>query len=418
MFAQLGHFARRRPFWAVVAPLLAALLLAAAWVGQGRASSAEVSRVRFGVDSKITRVVVDLTRSTSGRMISEDATPHVDLVLTGIGAGGGQDGPGAGVVRRWRLRPGVAGAHLSLDLVSPATVRRRFLLPPADGVNTYRYVIDLEAVGTPTSNSPMPAAEDSAEAGGLSADASSRGAESPDGRKIADARKIIVIDPGHGGKDPGAIGGATREKSVTLAAAMALKARLERSGRYQVILTRQGDSFIALPERVAIARRAGADLFISLHANADADRRLRGASVYTLSERGADRAARKVMSGGDWLSNGGRLPGPNAAVNRILLDLTQRATQNRSSTFARVLLDRLDGRTPLLQKSHRDAGFVVLLAPDVPAVLLEMGFITNPQDEAMLNDRAGRDRLVDGVAQAVDAYFGGERAGQATLASR
>jgi N-acetylmuramoyl-L-alanine amidase len=126
-----------------------------------------------------------------------------------------------------------------------------------------------------------------------------------------------------------------------------------------------------------------------------------------LSEKGSDRAARKVMNQDNWFRDV-TLPGRDPAVNRILLDLTQRATKNRSAVFARTLVGRLDQRTALLQRSHRDAGFVVLLAPDVPAVLLEMGFITNPEDERQLLDSAGRARLMDGVALAVDDYFEGE----------
>ena len=134
----------------------------------------------------------------------------------------------------------------------------------------------------------------------------------------------------------------------------------------------------------------------------DASPQVRGASVYTLSEHGADRAARKALVGGDWIASGAPA---DPAVDRILLDLTQRATQNRSAAFAHMLLDRLDGRTAILRRSQRDAGFAVLLAPDVPAVLLEMGFITNPEDEAALNDPEHRARLVDGIADAVDDYF-------------
>jgi N-acetylmuramoyl-L-alanine amidase len=129
--------------------------------------------------------------------------------------------------------------------------------------------------------------------------------------------------------------------------------------------------------------------------------------VYTLSEQGSDRAARHVLNGENWVRDV-NLPGRDASVNRILLDLTQRATRNRSAAFARELLSRIGDRTTLLQRSHRDAGFVVLLAPDVPAVLLEMGFLTNPEDERALTDPRRRARLIDGVGDAIDAYFQGE----------
>jgi N-acetylmuramoyl-L-alanine amidase len=156
---------------------------------------------------------------------------------------------------------------------------------------------------------------------------------------------------------------------------------------------------------VQIARRADADLFISLHSDSGTAPTMRGATVYTLSDKGSDRAARGVMGQSDWFINV-NLPGHDRAVNQILLDLTQRATRNRSAAFAEDLLDHVSDRVTLLQRSHRDAGFVVLLAPDVPAVLLEMGFITNSDDEALLNDPAKRDHFMAGVADSIDDYFG------------
>ena len=164
------------------------------------------------------------------------------------------------------------------------------------------------------------------------------------------------------------------------------------------------------------ARQAGADLFISLHADAGADPATRGASVYTLSEQGAGRAVREFTRGENW-QRSLNLPGRDASVDRILLDMTQRATQNRSAQLARTLLGQLeDADHPLLRRSHRDAGLAVLLAPDVPAVLLEMGFITNPEDERMLNDGRARRRLMHAVAEGIDRYFR-EPAGELQMAA-
>ena len=173
-----------------------------------------------------------------------------------------------------------------------------------------------------------------------------------------------------------------------------------------MVLTRDSDVYVGLEDRVRVARRANADLFISLHADSGTTPDLRGATVYTLSEQGTTRAAKQVFEKANWISMA--LPGADEQVNRILLDLTQRETRNRSSVFAETLLERIADKAPLLRRSHRDAGFMVLLAPDVPAVLLEMGFITNPQDERRLADGGERRRLMDGVAQAIDTYFAGE----------
>ena len=212
-----------------------------------------------------------------------------------------------------------------------------------------------------------------------------------------------MIDAGHGGKDVGAQGAHGFEKDINLAAALALSDELSRSGRYKVVMTRTSDVYIPLESRVRIAQRAGADLFISLHSDSAPETNLQGASVYTLSDQASARATRFV-SQDDWFMKAS-LSG-DQGVRDILFDLTQRATRNRSAVFAQTLVSNLEGQAPLLRRSHRDAGFMVLLAPDVPAVLLEMGFINNPDDEARLRDPAARKRLVKAVASAIDTHFG------------
>jgi N-acetylmuramoyl-L-alanine amidase len=291
-----------------------------------------------------------------------------------------------------------AGARLKVDLAADATIKRRFLLPPADGVKNYRYVIDLAA--------KAPAATPAAKAGlrltsgGLPAKA-----------KPLSLKRVIVIDAGHGGRDPGAKGSAGPEKDVTLAAARSLKSQLEKTGRYKVVMTRDSDVYVAHDVRVQVARRADADLFISLHADAGTDTALRGASVYTLADRATGRSA-KFVNKDDWFMQAGSQG--DEGISTILLDLTQRMTRNRSAMFAETLLEHVDDHQPLLRRSHREAGLAVLLAPDVPAVLLEMGFITNADDEAALRDDDRRTRLMGGVVKAIDAYFGE----QTKLASR
>jgi len=161
-----------------------------------------------------------------------------------------------------------------------------------------------------------------------------------------------------------------------------------------------------LESRVQIARKANADLFISLHADAGSNKETRGASVYTLSDQGSQRVVKGVSRDNDWFSNL-NLTGATRAVREIIMDMTQRATRNQSAQFAAALLQRLSGHAPLLSRAHRDAGYMVLLAPDVPAVLLEMGFITNPQDEQFLSERDSRARVAGAVVEAIDDYFGG-----------
>jgi N-acetylmuramoyl-L-alanine amidase len=217
-------------------------------------------------------------------------------------------------------------------------------------------------------------------------------------------RRVVVIDAGHGGEDPGAPGvGGGREKAVVLAAALRLREELEARGGYHVVLTREGDVFLPLDERVRIARENKADLFISLHADSNPNASAKGASVYTLSERGGARA-RGLMASQDWDMDLGETP-HSPQVQRILVDLAQRETTNKSADFAQALIGRLGQSAPLLRNTHRSAGFFVLLAPDVPAVLLEMGFMTNAQDEARLADPVARGRMMGAVADAIDVYF-------------
>jgi N-acetylmuramoyl-L-alanine amidase len=220
--------------------------------------------------------------------------------------------------------------------------------------------------------------------------------------------KTIVIDPGHGGHDTGAQSLVRNEKDINLAAALALKARLERGGHYRIVLTRSDDTFIPLNERVQIARAAKADLFISLHADsAGQDPTPHGASVYTVSDHGETRVG-EVLGPHEWFQRtGDRKADP--AVSQILLDLSQRSTRNRSAEFASILIDHIGQAVDLLPRGHRDAGYFVLLAPDVPAVLLEMGFITNPSDELRLTDPDQRQKLMDHVGDAIDDYFAPRR---------
>ncbi|MEJ2818706.1 N-acetylmuramoyl-L-alanine amidase [Caulobacter sp. CCG-8] len=390
-----------RTGWARAAMIVGGLALAgvAVAMAQGPAPAAGVQKVRFGGDRNETRIVIDLDRAATGKLLADGAGDRrVVIGLPNVTTGGDLQGTGQGLVERWAIDEAAGGARLRLDLKANAEVRRRFLLPPGDGASAYRYVIDLKSTDAPGA-AQAPVLKPTLVSAPVKASA-------------LRLKKVIVIDAGHGGKDPGSSGANTAEKDVTLAAAKALKAKLEKSGRYTVVMTRQSDTFVPLESRVQIARRADADLFISLHADSGPDAATRGASVYTLSEKGTERVAR-VLEKDDWLMKA-NLPGRDRAVSQILLDLSQRATKNRSAAFAETLLQSVGEETTLLRRSHRDAGFIVLLAPDVPAVLLEMGFITNLDDEQLLKTPAGRDRLMDAVAGSIESYF----ATQTRLAAR
>jgi N-acetylmuramoyl-L-alanine amidase len=393
MLSRMGQGFRR--YWgrALVATAAAGVCLAAVAVSHAAttAAAAGLKKVRLGGDASQTRVVIDLDRAVSAKVVSDgSADGRVVLVLPGVTAEQAQQGAGQGLVKTWLVDQTPSGARLQMDIGANARLKRRFLLPPADGVEYYRYVVDVAAVA------PGEVRMTAAPAPKLRTQMIAAHLPLP-------LKKVIVIDAGHGGQDPGARGAAAFEKDLNLAAAKALKARLERTGRYKVVLTRETDVYVPLASRVRVAQRADADLFISLHSDSGPEASLRGASVYTLADRATARSA-KFVSKEDWFMKAS-LAG-DRGVSDILLDLTQRATRNRSGAFAQLLVGRVEGKTPLLRRSHRDAGFMVLLAPNVPAVLLEMGFISNVDDEQLLSDAARRQGLMDAVGDAIDDYFG------------
>lgn len=226
------------------------------------------------------------------------------------------------------------------------------------------------------------------------------------------ALPLVVLDPGHGGADPGAIGAAgTQEKRVVLAVTLELRRRLEAGGRVRVALTRSRDVFVPLAERVAIARRQEAALFLSIHADsapAGHAGQARGASIYTLAETASDPFSAALARRENLADRAGglRLPSVSPEVQRILLSLMRAETRQGSERLARQTMQAMAGDLPLLTNPHRRAGFVVLKAPDVPSALVEIGFLSHPADEALLNRAAWRGRVADSLAEGVHAFVG------------
>jgi len=223
-------------------------------------------------------------------------------------------------------------------------------------------------------------------------------------------KPMIVIDAGHGGVDPGALGNGVMEKNITLSVALALKKELLASGRYRVMLTRDSDIYIPLRDRFKIARDNSADLFISLHADSHNDPFMRGASVYTLSETASDAEAADLANQENKsdIIAGVDLSKQSGMVTDILIDLAQRDTINQSNTFATSLVTELKDDTLMLEHSpHRSAGFAVLKAPDVPSVLIEMGYVSSDKDEALLTNKQHQGRLAKAIHRAIDDFFAG-----------
>ncbi len=219
---------------------------------------------------------------------------------------------------------------------------------------------------------------------------------------------LVMLDPGHGGKDPGAIGvSGTYEKHVALATARELKQQLEMGGRYRVELTRSRDVFIPLDDRVSRAQSRGAALFVSMHADALADHSVRGASVYTLAGAASDAqtaALAKRENNADRFG-GATLHDAPPDVARILASLVRQETRAGSARIAHTLVSTLDRELPMLPNPTRHAGFQVLKAADIPSVLVEMGFMSNPRDEAALRRVEHRKLVAEAMKRAVDGWF-------------
>ncbi|WP_132385552.1 N-acetylmuramoyl-L-alanine amidase [Novosphingobium sp. PhB165] len=225
----------------------------------------------------------------------------------------------------------------------------------------------------------------------------------------ADAsRPLVVIDPGHGGFDPGAGQGDLREKTVALQVALAIREKLLAAGGIRVALTRDTDRFIALADRPDIARRLNADLFLSIHADSAESDGARGASVYVLSERGSSEAAERFAARENQSGkvNGVTLTQTSQDVGAILLDLSQRGAQQGSSQFAGLILREMqDGGLGLHHDQIETAALAVLKAPDIPSVLFETGYINNPDDARFLGSHQGQQQLAEAAARAVRAWF-------------
>ncbi len=235
--------------------------------------------------------------------------------------------------------------------------------------------------------------------GSLPAVTSARGDDPP----------LVVIDPGHGGRDPGAPAplAGLQEKDVTLALARVIRDEIARSGRVRVALTREGDRFIPLEGRYEVARRLGADLFISLHADAaPSGEGARGATIYTLSEVASDREAALLAQRENAADTvGGAAMSDDTNVNRILIDLAQRESMEVSTRFALLLRREAGDAFPFHPDWRRFAAFIVLKAPDIPSVLFEAGYLSNPQDVAYLTSQQGRAEIAAGLRRAVEAHF-------------
>jgi N-acetylmuramoyl-L-alanine amidase len=391
------------PAWAV---LLAILCVGAGFFipqADARPREAVAKDARLAGDRGRTRFIADLSRKVDVNVFSLADPYRVIIDLPEVSF---QMPPGLGTEKRGLVtgyRYGLfapAKSRIVIDVNGPFFVDKAFVLE-ARPDQPARLVVDLVATDRTTFLAKLRAAR--------SPIVGSIPQSRPEAQPTA-AKPVVILDPGHGGIDPGtASADGVTEKEVVLAFAKTLRQKLEAKGDYQVYLTREGDTFLALRERVEFAQSKGANLFVSIHADSFPKHanEASGATVYTLSERASDDEAKELAAKENFSDAiaGVELPTDrDEVVANILIDLAQRETQNRSIVFARSVAGEMSA-AELHRKSLKSAGFRVLKSPDVPSVLLELGFLSNPDDKKRLTSEAWRGAMADKVGAAIDAYF-------------
>jgi N-acetylmuramoyl-L-alanine amidase len=373
------------------------------------------SDARLAGDARQTRFVLDLDKTIQFRAFAL-ADPYrvvVDIPQVEFRMVAGKGSAGRGLVKAFRyglVMPG--GSRIVFDLTGPAKIANSYVLEAANGqpprlvlefeqVNRTTFVQSLAAEGRPALR---PAIADTA--------AAAVPAESPAAPKPvvpADLRPVVVIDPGHGGIDNGTQAGGPNEKELVLGFGLALRDRIEKSGKYRVVMTRTDDTFIPLADRVRVARNQSASLFVSIHADAlsRGEGDAQGATIYTLSDRASDAEAERLAETENKADaiGGVNLTEEPTEVADILIDLAQRETRTFSNRFARLLIGEMKNTVRMHKHPLKSAGFKVLKAPDVPSVLIELGYVSNKGDLEHLVSENWRSRTVGSMAQAIDVFF-------------
>lgn len=410
---------------AVVVLLLA---IVSAWLSA--TSAAQVQSVGVAGDGEFTRITITSSDTFKPDIFLRDTEDGLVIEMVpqrfSLGADAFFAEPTGGI-----LAYTLDTDRIVFELEKPMMVMREIDLPPAGNEQLYRYILDLSGVsmarfsaaaGRDASRFARFEAARFAEAEAKTlapvqvADIPAPDLPRPETpsskpagfgammQMAARQRRVIVIDPGHGGRDPGALAvNGGKESTIVLDTSLKLKKLIEKDPRYVVRLTRETDVYIEHEDRVTMARDWGADLFISVHADAALKPDVAGASVYTLSTRGEARIERTAKKyGWDMPFEDGSTSGE---VTDILQDLTVRETKSNSAIFAEFLVPELGQAGPLLRNTHRQQNFFVLLAPDVPAVLVEIGFLTNKNDARRLKSERGRRKSAEAIKRAIDAYF-------------
>jgi N-acetylmuramoyl-L-alanine amidase len=368
------------------------------------------SEVRLAGDLKQTRFILDLDKKIDihAFLLTDPYRAVIDIPQVSFRLAPKAGEAGRGLIKAFRyglVMPG--GSRIVFDLAGPAKIEKAYVLDAANGQPS-RLVVELEAIDRAAfnrllarSNSPEPA-KNTASPGGAAA--SSR----PTG--LADGRLVVVIDPGHGGIDNGTQASTGEaEKDLVLAFAVALRDRIEQDGKYRVVMTRTDDTFVPLAERVRVARNKAAALFVSIHADALPRREgdAQGATIYTLSDKASDREAERLAEAENKADaiGGVDLTEEPTEVADILIDLAQRETRTFSNRFAQLLMSEMKSSARMHKHPLKSAGFRVLKAPDVPSVLVELGYVSNKADLRQMASEEWRSKTVRSVAKAVEMFL-------------
>jgi N-acetylmuramoyl-L-alanine amidase len=376
------------------------------------------SDARLAGDNRQTRFILDLDKPVQFRAFAL-ADPYrvvIDLPQLNFQLPSGVGASGRGLVKAFRyglVMPG--GSRIVFDLTAPAKIAKSYVLEAANG-QPPRLVIELEhADRTAFVQSLAPESRPELRPGIAEANATAARPEAPAAAATPqgppDKRPVIVVDPGHGGVDNGTqAGGAdVMEKNLVLTFGLALRERLEKSGKYRVVMTRTDDTFIALADRVKVARAESAALFVSIHADALAcgEGDAQGATIYTLSDKAPDSEAERLADAENKSDaiGGVNLTDEPTEVADILIDLVQRETKTFSNRFARILMGEMKNNVRMHKHPLKSAGFRVLKAPDVPSVLVELGYVSNKGDLEHLVSENWRNKTVGSMAQAIDTFL-------------
>lgn len=388
--------------------MLAAMALACLAAGAFAADPPVATDGRVVGDESRTRFVLDLSGEVdlSAFTLDEPYRVVIDLPEIDFRLPSGTGSSGRGLVSDWRYGQFAAGrSRIVLDVTGPVKIDKAFVLPAVEN-QPARMVLDLL-------KTTSAAFEEEQRKSQLARDEANQPVQKADQLPPPDRSKrekpLIVIDAGHGGVDAGTVSASgVLEKDIVLAFAKKLQERLEQTGKVAVLLSRTDDTFLPLGSRVQFARDHAADLFLSIHADSEHEGSVRGATVYTLSDRASDReaAALAAKENASDLIAGLDLQQEADDVTDILVDLTRRETRNFSAAFANGLVGDLASATRMIKNPRRSAGFQVLKAHDVPSVLVEIGYLSNDQDEKLLTSDEWRSRVADAVTQAVLRFFG------------